>query len=570
MKIPAHLRQYVVEQNYSAYTPIHQAVWRFIMRQNRNFLEGRAHSAYVDGLRGSGISVDAIPRVEEMNRCLAPHGWGAVTISGFIPGVAFFDFQKHGLLPIATDMRQPEHIDYTPAPDIVHEAAGHAPILCDPEYARYVRAFGEIGSKAIASREELTVFDAVKHLSDIMELGTATEDEIAAAKARLEEALRNNSEPSEAELLGRLYWWTVEYGLIGTLERPQIYGAGLLSSIGESQNCLTDKVRKLPFDLETVLATAYDITTQQPQLFVCESFAQLTDAVTLFSERMAYKRGGLEALNKALRSGSVTTAVWQSGLQVTGVIEEIVQVRGEPAYIRFTGPCALACNERELPGQGRARHPEGFGSPVGRLSAASAPLEQWTDEELHAHGLQAGRMASLAFASGVEVNGRFFRAIREDSRLVLIQWRDCRVTLGDRLLFDPAWGEYDMAVGATIPSVFAGSADPEAYFAESASALNPSRPDATWTPLDHLYQRIRDLREAGTTGAAATHEIEAVYAALEETYPNDWLLRMELLELLTTLSQLPDLRQRLSHQIEQLKAKHDNLQNLIDNALQLV
>ena len=87
-----------------------------------------------------------------MNECLAPSGWGAVTIDGLIPGVAFFDFQGHGLLPIATDIRKVENIEYTPAPDIVHEAAGHAPILLDPTYAKYVKRFGQIGAKAFYKR----------------------------------------------------------------------------------------------------------------------------------------------------------------------------------------------------------------------------------------------------------------------------------------------------------------------------------------------------------------------------------------------------------------------------------
>lgn len=124
------------------------------MRQNHNFLKDSAHSSYIDGLRDSGIQVESIPMIEEMNTCLQPFGWGAVTIDGFIPGVVFFDFQAHGILPIAADIRQLEHIEYTPAPDIIHEAAGHAPILCNPQYANYVKIFGEIGRKAIATKEE--------------------------------------------------------------------------------------------------------------------------------------------------------------------------------------------------------------------------------------------------------------------------------------------------------------------------------------------------------------------------------------------------------------------------------
>lgn len=109
----------------------------------------------MNGLQSSGINIEAIPKVEEMNECLASSGWGAVTIDGLIPGVAFFDFQGHGLLPIATDIRKVENIEYTPAPDIVHEAAGHAPILLDPTYAKYVKRFGQIGAKAFLQKKNM-------------------------------------------------------------------------------------------------------------------------------------------------------------------------------------------------------------------------------------------------------------------------------------------------------------------------------------------------------------------------------------------------------------------------------
>ena len=154
-EIPSHLKPFVSTQHYDQYTPVNHAVWRYIMRQNHSFLKDVAHPAYVNGLQSSGINIEAIPKVEEMNECLASSGWGAVTIDGLIHGVAFFDFQGHGLLPIATDIRKVENIEYTPAPDIVHEAAGHAPILLDPTYAKYVKRFGQIGAKAFPQKKNM-------------------------------------------------------------------------------------------------------------------------------------------------------------------------------------------------------------------------------------------------------------------------------------------------------------------------------------------------------------------------------------------------------------------------------
>ena len=128
---PKHLLQFAVDQRYDDYTSVDHAVWRFIMRQNMFFLKEYAHKVYFQGLLNTGISFDRIPRIQEMNDILAKIGWGAVAVDGFIPPAAFMEFQAYKVLVIACDMRQIHHIEYTPAPDIVHEAAGHAPIIVD-------------------------------------------------------------------------------------------------------------------------------------------------------------------------------------------------------------------------------------------------------------------------------------------------------------------------------------------------------------------------------------------------------------------------------------------------------
>ncbi|NJL24178.1 MAG: hypothetical protein HC902_02675 [Calothrix sp. SM1_5_4] len=135
-RIPDHLRRYIVNQDYDRYTPEDQAVWRYIMRQLKNFLGEHAHPFYAEGLRKTGIQVDRIPRIDEVDVCMEEFGWGAVPVSGFIPPAAFMEFQALGILPIASDMRTLDHLLYTPAPDIVHEAAGHAPFLAIPNTPR--------------------------------------------------------------------------------------------------------------------------------------------------------------------------------------------------------------------------------------------------------------------------------------------------------------------------------------------------------------------------------------------------------------------------------------------------
>src|SRR5213080_4164522 len=140
---PKHLLQFAVDQRYDDYTPVDHAVWRFIMRQNVFFLREYAHKVYFQGLLDTGISFERIPRIQEMNDILAKIEWGAVAVDGFIPPAAFMEFQAYKVLVIACDMRQIHHIEYTPAPDIVHEAAGHAPIIVDREYSNYLQRFGE-------------------------------------------------------------------------------------------------------------------------------------------------------------------------------------------------------------------------------------------------------------------------------------------------------------------------------------------------------------------------------------------------------------------------------------------
>ena len=247
---PKHLLQFAVDQRYDDYTSVDHAVWRFIMRQNIFFLKEYAHKVYFQGLLNTGISFDRIPRIQEMNDILAKIGWGAVAVDGFIPPAAFMEFQAYKVLVIACDMRQIHHIEYTPAPDIVHEAAGHAPIIVDREYSEYLQRFGEVGAKAMSSKKDFELYQAIRHLSILKERPNADPKEVDEATKLVEHRQKTLGEPSEMALLSRLHWWTVEYGLIGTLENPKIYGAGLLSSIGESVSCLEPEVKKIPYSID--------------------------------------------------------------------------------------------------------------------------------------------------------------------------------------------------------------------------------------------------------------------------------------------------------------------------------
>jgi phenylalanine-4-hydroxylase len=567
-KIPRHLQKYVVDQQYEKYTPIDHAVWRYVMRQNHNYLKDTAHQAYVGGLTSSGISVEKIPNVTDMNKALEPFGWGAANIDGFIPGVIFFDFQAHGILPIASDIRKLENIQYTPAPDIIHEAAGHAPILCEQKFSEYVKLFGQIGSKALATSEEHELFEAVRTYSNLLESGKATKAEIEAAKANFEEKQAAVTELSEAEQISRLYWWTVEYGLIGSVDHPQIYGAGLLSSVSEGRSSLTHSVKKIPFDLKTVIETGFDITKPQPQLFVCDSFDQLIDAVLEFSKTMAFRVGGTIGLDKALRSNHTATIQYSSGLQLTGTLRNLIKdEKGEAIYIQTEGPSALAYQNTELRGHGKAIHQDGFGAPIGKIANSINPLEELNDEELKGIGIEIGKKSTIEYESGVKVVGTPQHFYRKDDKLLLISFKDCTVSLKEQTLFHRDWGTYDLAVGDRITSVFAGAADSEQFYADLEEVETKPLVRRELSQLEQLYGKVRNIREKQNNDIEQV--LLEVIGKLTTDYKEDWLLRIEVMELLVKHNLMPDKQLLLKKELEDIKLLHGEFPALIERGLML-
>ena len=572
--LPKHLLQFAVDQRYDDYTSVDHAVWRFIMRQNMFFLREYAHKVYFQGLLDTGISFDRIPRIEEMNDILGKIGWGAVAVDGFIPPAAFMEFQAYKVLVIACDMRQIHHIEYTPAPDIVHEAAGHAPIIVDREYSNYLQRFGEVGAKAMQTRKDFELYEAIRHLSILKELPNSDPKEVEEATKEVERRFANLGEPSEMALLSRLHWWTVEYGLIGTLESPKIYGAGLLSSIGESVSCLEANVKKIPYSIDAQ-NQAFDITTKQPQLFVCKDFKHLVDVLEEFASKMAYQVGGLEGIDKAVECNRVATCEYSSGLQVTGVFTEAIRgqtsdVSKQPAYLRTQGATALAFANKQLPGQGKDRHKDGFGAPVGRWRGTNVAPENLTDDQLRSIGIAEGRKAKIEFeGSGVVVNGKVEKILRQDGKIVLITFSNCSVKRGDSCLFDPAWGEYDMAVGEKITSVFNGAADKDAYF---EVALVPKErtikvpSDAKRKKLENLYQQVRDIRE----NKKGYERLGEIWETQQAEHPNDWLLSMEIFEQLDETEQQPALKERVAAFLQKVASTDKDKQTLVEWGFRLV
>ncbi|MGG1676305.1 aromatic amino acid hydroxylase [Neobacillus sp. NRS-1170] len=532
LKIPAHLKPFISKQYYHLYTPIEHAVWRFVMKQNHYFLKQIAHPAYVNGMRDSGIKTESIPKVEDMNTSLAKVGWGAVTIDGLIPGSAFYGFLANGILPIATEIRNIQNIAYTPAPDMLHEAAGHAPILLDESYREFVKKIGEMGAKALSSKEKLEVFMAVRHLTIVAEDPKSTPEQVKAAEQEVAEARKKVKGLSESDQVSRLFWWTVEYGLIGELDNPIIYGAGLLSSVGESQSCLKEDVRKIPFSVEECTKTPYDVTKPQPQLFVCKSFDDLVAEIDEFANTMAFRKGGTESLEKALTTENTATMVFSSGLQVTGTVADILKDdTGEAVYFRTAGPTALSYDNHQLAGHGTEKHRKGFGTPIGKLKG-DIVLEDCSLDQLNALGIIEEKEAVLNFRSGVKVEGTVKSILCSEEKPIIMSFKDCTVTYKDKVLFEKAWGTFDMAVGSKITSVYAGAADPNNYFdIEPKEEIEEEMDQPSWSELEGLYEKVRNLREAAVWNEQSFASLNEVLDKLDQDYPYEWLLRLEILEL---------------------------------------
>ncbi|MEO0527313.1 MAG: aromatic amino acid hydroxylase [Bacteroidota bacterium] len=567
-KLPEHLKQYIKPQNYTEYTAIDQAVWRYVMRKNVDYLSKVAHTSYNDGLKKTGISIDHIPNMYGMNRILKEIGWAAVAVDGFIPPSAFMEFQAYNVLVIASDIRQLEHIEYTPAPDIIHEGAGHAPIIANPEYAEYLRRFGEIGSKAISSAKDYELYEAVRHLSIIKEAIGTPPLEIDRAEKHIEELQNNMGEPSEMALIRNLHWWTVEYGLIGKVAEPKIYGAGLLSSIGESAWCMTDEVKKIPYSIKAA-HTAFDITQPQPQLFVTPDFAYLSEVLEEFANTMALRKGGLGGIRKLVDSKELGSIELSTGLQVSGIFDDVIAFEGKPVYFKTTGQTALSYREKELVGHSTDQHPHGFGSPIGKLKGINLAIEDMSPRDLKAYKIFEGQEITLEFEGDILVCGEIVTGTRNlRGEIIIITLNNCTVKHGDTFLFRPEWGPYHMAVGENIVSAFNGPADLSSFDLVThditESTIKPKK-DQERLQLEQLYLQIRDFREGRNT----TISRNKVFQEVKTKYADDWLLSIELYELAKSNDDRDFAIAILDH-LETVKLHHPKVGRLIDDGLALV
>ncbi|MFK8061050.1 MAG: aromatic amino acid hydroxylase [Polaribacter sp.] len=566
-KLPKHLHKFVVKQPYEEYTAQNQAVWRYVMKMNIDYLSRVAHKSYLKGLEKTGISIESIPYMEGMNRILKDIGWAAVSVDGFIPPNAFMEFQAYNVLVIASDMRTINHIEYTPAPDIIHEAAGHAPIIANPEYAEYLRRFGEIGSKAISSAKDYEMYEAIRLLSILKENPNSSSEQILAAEEKVTDLQNNMGELSEMAQIRNLHWWTVEYGLIDTLENPKIYGAGLLSSIGESKWCMQDVVKKADYSIAAANIN-FDITKPQPQLFVTPDFAYLSLVLDEFANTMALRKGGLNGVQKLINSENLGTIELTTGIQISGTFTKVIQHKNNKvAYFQTTGSTALSNRDKELIGHGISRHPNGFGSPIGKLKGINLPIEDMSPRDLKAYGIYEGEFMTLEFESGVIVKGKAITGTRDlRGKILIISLEDCTVTYKDEILFKPEWGLYDMAIGKEVVSAYSGPADVDSFLSlgkVSETKTQKITYSAAQNDLYKLYAEVRKMREEEKI---TSKKITEIFNELKTNFHTDWLLLLELYEL--ALQHNFSIKSDILSRLEKLKS-NKNFTKLIENGLVL-
>ena len=412
------------------------------------------------------------------------------------------------------------------------------------------------------------MYEAIRLLSILKEAEGTPDEEIKKAADQVDYLQNNMGELSEMSRIRNLHWWTVEYGLIGTVENPKIYGAGLLSSIGESAWCMTDNVKKIPYDISAA-DQGFDITKPQPQLYVTPDFAQLSFVLEEFANTMAVRTGGLSGIQKLISSNALGTIELSTGLEVSGLFTNVIEENGKPVYIQTTGKTALSYREKELVGHGTESHADGFGSPIGKLKGINLAIEEMSPRDLRAYDIYEGEEVTLEFEGDIVVKGEIVTGTRNlKGEILLIKFKNCTVTHNETILFQPEWGIYDMAVGKKVISAYSGPADVNSFdminHVPSSKTIKQKKSTAR-EELEKLYQSVRNIRENKTSSTT----LKEAFGAVSANHPNDWLLSVEIAELAKKENNT-DLISKVLNHLEKVKSNRPEIAHLIDGGLELI
>jgi len=573
-RIPNHLKKYTVEQDYKQYTYIDQACWRFIMQISIDFFKSHADKTYMEGLKKTGITTNRIPKIKSINKKLLNFGWRAVCVRGFIPPQIFMEFQSLKILPIAADMRNHHHLTYTPSPDIVHEAAGHAPIIANKDYAQYLINYGEIAVKAILSSEDMDLYYAIRNLSDIKENIRSTQKEIKDSEYKLKAAYNKISYSSEAAYLSRMNWWTVEYGLLGDIDNPKIFGAGLLSSVAESENSLTSKVKKIPFSLKCLNYT-YDITEQQPQLFVTPNYKFLSKKLKELSKNMSYKKGGEYGLDTAIKAKTLCTVEFENSIQISGIVSHYIinKKNNTINFIKLDGPSQISLNHKQIKNHGPTYHSSGYSSPIGNIQKYKKAINRLNNLQIKDLNIIKNQLCILEFENNITVKGYIHDIVEENSKINIITFKECLVKHRNKILFKPSWGYFDLICASKIKSVYNGPADTNHYYMNMDLDTKKSRYEKynrkrnhskEIKTLNYYFEKIEALKKIKNN----TKELSYLYKKMNKNNINDWLLKYEFL-CATNCNRNLDWINNMYIDLEKKAAKGSDLSRAIKRGLNL-
>jgi phenylalanine-4-hydroxylase len=301
-------------------------------------------------------------------------------------------------------------------------------------------------------------------------------------------------------------------------------------------------------------------------LFVTPDFAYLSLVLDEFANTMALRTGGIKGIQKLIDSQNLGTIELSTGIQISGVFTNVIQDKNNNvAYFQTSGKIALSNRDKELIGHGKSHHANGFGSPVGKLKGINLPIEDMSPRDLKAYGIYEGEFMTLEFESGVVVKGKAITGTRDlRGKILLITLDDCTVTFKDEILFQPAWGIYDMAIGKEVISAYAGAADVNSF--DDMSKVSNTKThkinySATERELYNLYTQVREMRR---TNSVSEEKVILIFNQLQSKFSKDWLLLLELYEVA--------IKKEYAIEKEILKALHDLKSNksytkLIENGL---
>ena len=295
---------------------------------------------------------------------------------------------------------------------------------------------------------------------------------------------------------------------------------------------------------------------------------------------MAYRRGGIFGLERALQAETVNTIELSSGLQISGKLTKITKTQNSPdlpAYLQFSGPCQLAYKNKELPGHGRNFHLSGYGTALGRVRGLDKSLEQMTLNELSDYAIVRGKVISLEFHSGVKIAGTLASTLTSPhGKAMVLTFENCSVTFQGQTLFEPHWGVYDLALGEAVPTVFGGPADRNAFgeVEDFTAKVIPFKEYSSDEKKGHdLYQAIRDLRIKLSALNQYSPQNELELAELSERtlqLPNEWLAALEIYEMATCLNLGAPVRDKLLKSLNQKAVSNSDLTKAINDGLAVV